>query len=130
MNAIVAWFARNSVAANVLMAILVVGGLVVLPRIKVEVFPEFSADLITVNVPYPGAAPEEVEEGILLQLEEELRGIDDVDRITATAVEGMAAVTIEVGRPPAMPVSKAARTALGMIQAASIMSRLWPWVLV
>lgn len=96
MNAIVAWFARNPVAANILMALLVVGGLATLPSVKVEVFPEFSADLVTVSVPYPGAAPEEVDESIVVRVTEELQDVDDVSRITSTATEGVGAVTVEV----------------------------------
>ena len=58
-------------------------GLAVLPGLRVEVFPEFSADLVTVNVAYPGAAPEETEEAICMRLEEELQGITGIDRITS-----------------------------------------------
>lgn len=66
-----AWIAKNTVAANVFMAILLIGGLVMLlgGRIRQEVFPEVDLDLITVNVPYPGASPEEVEQGVLLVIE-------------------------------------------------------------
>lgn len=100
MNDIVAWFARNPVAANILMALLVIGGIATLPAVKVEVFPEFSADIVTVSVPYPGAAPEEVDESIVVRITEEIQDVDDVNRITSTATEGVGAVTVEV-RPGA-----------------------------
>ncbi|MCP3914111.1 MAG: efflux RND transporter permease subunit [bacterium] len=100
MNGVIAWFVKNRVAANVLMLLLVAGGIVVLPAIRVEVFPEFSADLVTVTVPYPGAAPEEVEEGVCVRIEEEVFGLNGIKRIRSTASEGIGSVSIEV-RPDA-----------------------------
>jgi multidrug efflux pump subunit AcrB len=91
-----AWMARNHVAANLLMFVLLVGGLFGLLRTKQEVFPEFDLDLVTVSVPYPGAAPAEVEQGILLAIEERVRGLDGVKRIKSTAREGVGVVSIEL----------------------------------
>ena len=59
------YMARNSVAANIFMMVLIVGGIIALYTITVEVFPETDMDIATVSVAYPGAGPEEVEEGIL-----------------------------------------------------------------
>lgn len=100
MNGIVGWFARNPVAANILMALLIVGGLATLPSVRVEVFPEFSADIVTVSVPYPGAAPEEVDESIVVRVMEEIQDVDDIEKVTATATESMGTVTVQV-RPGA-----------------------------
>jgi multidrug efflux pump subunit AcrB len=91
-----AWMAKNHVAANLLMLALVVGGLIVMADIKQEVFPEYDLDIVEVSVAYPGASPEEVEEGIILAIEEEIRGLEDVERITAGAWEGRGRVTIEL----------------------------------
>lgn len=91
-----AWMARNGVAANLLMFVVLVGGVLGLVRTKQEVFPEFELDLITVAVPYPGAAPAEVEQGILLAIEERVRGLDGVKRIKSTAREGAGTVSIEL----------------------------------
>jgi multidrug efflux pump subunit AcrB len=66
---ILAWIANNHVAANILMLTLVVGGLIVMSGIKQEVFPEFELDIVDVSVAYPGASPEEVEEGIIRAIE-------------------------------------------------------------
>ncbi len=96
MNRAIEWFAKNHVAANLLMVILMVGGLIMLPSIKQEVFPEFSLDLVTITVAYPGASPEEVESGIVLALEEAVRGVSEIKRVQATASEGMAMVTVEL----------------------------------
>lgn len=96
MNSAIRWFARNGVAANLLMVLIVVGGLVTLRNIKQEVFPEFSIDLITISVPYPGAAPEEVEEGVVVRVEEAIQGIEGIDNIRSTAAENSAVITIEI----------------------------------
>jgi multidrug efflux pump subunit AcrB len=92
----IAWMARNKVAANLLMAIIVIGGLLGVSRTKQEVFPEFSLDIVTVGVPYPGASPAEVEQGITLAVEEQLRGLDGVKRVTSTSSEGGAAISAEL----------------------------------
>ncbi len=92
----IAWMARNSVAANLAMAIVLMVGLFGVFKTKQEVFPEFSLDTILVQVPYPGASPEETEQGIVLAIEEAVRGLDGVKRVTSTASEGMGAVTVEL----------------------------------
>ncbi|MEX1366803.1 MAG: efflux RND transporter permease subunit [Nannocystaceae bacterium] len=91
-----AWMARNSVAANLLMFVLVIGGVLGVVKTKQEVFPEFTLDTITVSVPYPGASPAEVEQGILLAVEERVRGLDGIKRVDSTAREGSGTVTIEL----------------------------------
>jgi multidrug efflux pump subunit AcrB len=90
------WFAHNGVAANLLAAIVVVGGLLSLPKLEMEMFPEFSLDTIAVTVPYPGATPTEVEEGIVLRIEEAVQGLEGIKRIQSTAAEGFGRVLIEV----------------------------------
>lgn len=98
MKGIVAWFANNPVAANLVMIVMLVGGALTYGSVKMELFPEFALDMITVSVPYPGAAPEEVEEAICVRIEEEVHAIDGVKRVTSSAIEGMGAVTIELQR--------------------------------
>ncbi|HVS18097.1 MAG TPA: efflux RND transporter permease subunit, partial [Planctomycetota bacterium] len=93
---IVAWFASNPVAANLLMVLIVAAGLFSLPGIRQEVFPEFSANVVTASVVYPGAAPEEVEESICVRIEQEVYAIEGVKRILSTAAEGAGAVALEV----------------------------------
>ncbi len=96
MKAAIRWMARNHVAANLLMFVLIVGGLVKGFSIKQEVFPEIDLDRVQVIVAYPGAGPEEVEEGIIRKIEENLTGVDGIKEITATAAEGVGVVTAEV----------------------------------
>jgi multidrug efflux pump subunit AcrB len=96
VRGLISWFASNGVVANLLMAGLLVAGLMTVPTIKKEVMPEFEVDLVMVQVPYLGAAPEEVEEGVLIRVEEAVQGLDGIKRITSTANEGMGTVNIEV----------------------------------
>ena len=92
----IAWMARHAVAPNLLMLFLLIGGFYMALRIKQEVFPEFDLDRVTVTVPYPGASPEEVEQGIILAVEENVRGITGVEEVTAMAREGVGVVTAEL----------------------------------
>ncbi len=96
MRTFVDWFARNPVAANLLMLALVFGGLVSALTIKMELFPSFSLDTITVSVVHPGASPEEIEEGVCIKIEEEVHSIEGVKRVTSTANEGAGMVRIEL----------------------------------
>ncbi|HPD29018.1 MAG TPA: efflux RND transporter permease subunit [Phycisphaerae bacterium] len=92
----IAWMTRHSVAPNLLMLFMLLGGLFMALRIKQEVFPEFDLDMVMVTVPYPGASPEEVEQGIILAIEEGIRGITGVKEVTAVAREGSGMVTAEL----------------------------------
>ena len=91
-----AWMAANPVAANLLMAVVLLGGTLSAFSLKQEVFPEFSMDMVSVTVPYPGASPREVEQGIVLVLEEAVRAIDGVRRVNSVASEGMASLSIQL----------------------------------
>lgn len=95
-SGLIAWFARNSVAANLLMWLLIVGGLFGAVNIQKQVFPNFEINVINVRVPYLGAAPQEVEEGVLLKIEEAIKDLEGIKQLNATAVEGMGTVSIQV----------------------------------
>ncbi|MFH1982447.1 MAG: efflux RND transporter permease subunit [Pseudomonadota bacterium] len=90
------WMAGHSVTANLLMVVLLVGGLIMASRVKKEVFPDFELDQVTISVAYPGASPEEVERGIILSIEEGVQAIDGVKTVNATAREGSASLTVDV----------------------------------
>ena len=90
-----AWMAHNPVAANLLMIVLLVGGLFIGANIKQEMFPEFDSDMVEVVVSLPGASPEEVENGVILAIEEAVQGLEGVDEISSTASEGSGTVMIE-----------------------------------
>ncbi|TVP10913.1 efflux RND transporter permease subunit [Shewanella sp. KCT] len=93
---IIAWFARNSVAANLLMFALLIGGLFSTLLINKEVFPSFELNYLQISVAYPGAAPQEIEEGINIKIEEAIQDISGIKKVTSVASEGSGSVTIEV----------------------------------
>ena len=90
------WMAEHKVAANLLMIIILLSGLMGVMNIKQEVFPEFELDFIVVAVPYSGATPEEIEKSILLPIEDAVGGIDGIKKVTGTAKEGMGSFRIEI----------------------------------
>ncbi len=92
----IAYMAKNSIAANLLMIILIGGGIWTMYSIQKEVFPQFQLDIVDVSVVYPGAAPTEVEQGIILPIEEAIRGVQGIKEITSTAEEGSGQVSIEL----------------------------------
>jgi multidrug efflux pump subunit AcrB len=92
----IAWMAGHSVAANLLMLVLLVGGIIWAFQIKKEYFPDFELDRVVVSVSYPGASPEEVEQGIILAVEESVQGLEGVKEVTSTSHEGGGSVVIEI----------------------------------
>jgi multidrug efflux pump subunit AcrB len=92
----IAWMAQHSIAANLLMILLVGGGIWTALNIQKEVYPEFDLDIVRVSVSYPGAAPSEVEQGILRPVESAIRGIEGIREITSTAREGSGSIQVEL----------------------------------
>ena len=96
MRNLLAAFARNTVFANiVLLLIFLAGGLAAVSMIR-ETFPKMSLDMIQVTVPYPGADPEEVEEGICRKIEEALEGVEGIKQINTYSAENAGSAIIEV----------------------------------
>ena len=91
----IGFMAKNGIAANVVMLFLVLAGLASARNLVQEVLPELSLDRVQILVPYPGAAPEEVEESIVRRIEERIRAVDGLSRVEATASEGLASVIAE-----------------------------------
>jgi len=91
-----AWMARKSIAANLIMFLLIAGGFWTALNIQKEVFPQFQLDIVTVSVAYPGAAPAEVEQGILQPIEEAIRGVEGIREVLSEAREGSGDVEIEL----------------------------------
>ncbi|MDH4037699.1 MAG: efflux RND transporter permease subunit [Candidatus Krumholzibacteria bacterium] len=96
MNPLLRWFAANSVVANLMMIVILAAGLITVNTITKEVFPEFSLDMVTVSVIYRGAAPEEVEEGVCVKIEEAIQDLEGIKRITSSSSEGMGSVLVEL----------------------------------
>ena len=87
--------AANPVFANLLMIFLLAAGGVAMMKITREMFPEFTFDNVIVTVPYPGAAPAELEESVTIKIEEAVRTLDGVRKVTSVSSEGMSRITIE-----------------------------------
>jgi multidrug efflux pump subunit AcrB len=92
----IAWMAQHSIAANLLMILLIGGGIWSAFNIQKEVYPQFDLDIVNVSVSYPGAAPSEVEQGILRPVESAIRGIEGIKVISSTAREGSGSTRIEL----------------------------------
>lgn len=93
---IIAWFASNHVAANLLMFLIIAFGVVSTFTIRKQTTPDFELNKIQVRVPYLGAAPQEVEEGVVIKIEEAVQDIPGIVEINSNSREGMGNVTIEV----------------------------------
>ena len=96
MKGAIEWFARNGVAANLMMVFIMMSGIIAVTTVRKEVFPEIELDRISIQVPYLGAAPEEVEDAVTIRIEEAIQGLDGIKQIQSTAAEGMGTVTVEL----------------------------------
>ena len=93
---IIAWFARNPVAANLLMLSIFALGIFSYSTINKKMFPEFNPNMISITVPHLGAAPEEVEKSVILKVEEALENIEGIKRMTSFSNEGIGRVQLEL----------------------------------
>lgn len=96
MTSPIEWMARNSIAANLLMIILLAGGVYMAFTMQKQVFPEFELDFIEIEVSYPGASPEEVEHGILQPIEDAVRSVQGIKEMSSEAREGGGFVSLEL----------------------------------
>ena len=94
----IAWFAKNGVAANLLLGIIVIAGIFSIKGMKMELFPDFDLDLVSITVPYPGAAPLEVEDGICKQIEEKIWDLSGIKKLVSYSREGEGVVGVQVER--------------------------------
>ena len=96
MNKVIAWFIDNSVATNLLMAVFLVTGMATFFSLNQEEFPNVDMGNISISVPYLGASPEEVEQGVCLRIEESLQSTDHIEQMTSRASEGMCTVNLQI----------------------------------
>ena len=96
MERLIRWFVNNGVAANLLMAFIIIAGALTIPLLKMEVFPEIEIDIINITAVYPGASPSDVEEAVCIRIEERLQGLDGIKKISSTASENIGSVNVEV----------------------------------
>ena len=92
------WFADNPVAANLMMAIFITGGFISLISMHKEEFPNIEPGIVQIQIPYLGAAPEEVEEAVCIRVEEAIEGVDGMDRFFSVSREGMCSVMVELSQ--------------------------------
>ncbi len=92
---IIAWFAHNPVAANLLMLIIMAAGIGSAFNIQRAMFPAFDINIIWIDVAYPGAAPEEVEQGVVLKIEEAINDLEGIKRVESDSFESAAMIMIE-----------------------------------
>lgn len=96
MRKLIAYFIKYPIYANAIIIITAIVGFLSLTMMPHSFFPELPPNKVYVNVSYPGASPEEIEEGITTRIEESLNGIEGVEEVTSTSSENFSAVTIEV----------------------------------
>ncbi len=92
----IAWFAKNDVAANILLVVIMLAGLYVMnAKVPVDMFPEIEIRNVNVSMSLPGASPQEVEEGITIKIEEAIQDLEGIRQLSSTSREGGATVSIE-----------------------------------
>ena len=85
MMQLIGWFAGNRVASNLLMLLVITAGLLVLPSIRQEPFPNVAFDFVSITVAYPGAAPDEVEQAVCVRIEEAIHDVEGIRKVRSTA---------------------------------------------
>ncbi|MXY54130.1 MAG: efflux RND transporter permease subunit [Gammaproteobacteria bacterium] len=96
MRRIITWFVTNSVATNLLVGFAVVAGVAAFSQIPVRTYPDFDLPVVSITVPYLGAAPEEVERGVCTRIEDHVDGVVGIREVLATADEGICSVRVEL----------------------------------
>ncbi|WP_109302553.1 efflux RND transporter permease subunit [Aquimarina sp. AU474] len=96
MRKIIAYFIKYHVAVNVIVLAFLIFGVFGAISLKSSFFPLVDSKNVSINVTYPGASPQEVEEGIILKIEDNLKGLDGVDRVTSTSRENSGSINVEI----------------------------------
>ncbi len=92
------WFTYNDVAANLLMVLLILAGLFSIPKIPMEILPQYESDVVNIRIANPGATPEEMEREVVMRVEEAIHDLEGIKEIISTAVEGTSTVDVEIKR--------------------------------
>ncbi len=96
MKSLIQYFIRYSINANVLVFLVFIFGWFGLKSMKTTFFPVNEDRNATIQITYPGASPEEMEEGVVLKIEDNLKGLSGIDRVTSKSSENFATIQIEV----------------------------------
>ncbi len=94
MERLIAWWVHNPVAANLLLMGILLSGMLGFINMEREVFPTFRTNQVRVEIPWPGAAPQEVEEQIITRIEAALKSLDNIWHVYSTAQEGFGEIEI------------------------------------
>ena len=95
MKKVIAYFIKYHVAVNVIILAVVIFGFLGTKSMKSSFFPLTDSRFISISVVYPGASPQEMEEGVVLKIEDNLKGIVGIDRVTSVSRENSASISIE-----------------------------------
>ena len=95
MRSIIKYFIENTLAANMLMVAILIMGFFGMQNTRKSFFPEVRDKFIIIQAAYLGASPEEVEEGVVSKIEEAIKGVSNIDRITSKSIENVGTITIE-----------------------------------
>ena len=98
MRSIISYFIRYHVAVNVVIGAFIVFGIIGALSLKSSFFPLADSKIITTNIVYPGASPQEIEEGVVLQIEDNLKGLRGIDRVTSVSRENSGTITVEIAK--------------------------------
>ncbi|MCV6614538.1 MAG: efflux RND transporter permease subunit, partial [Cellvibrionaceae bacterium] len=96
MNRLIQWFVENPIAANLLMLLILIGGLSNLSALDREVFPATSPDALSIHLSYPGAGPKEMEEQVVKRIEQSIFDLEGIKKIESNANNGWGNVMVEV----------------------------------
>ncbi|WP_204346796.1 efflux RND transporter permease subunit [Psychroserpens algicola] len=96
MRKVIEYFIRYHVAVNVVIIAFFIFGIIGALSLKSSFFPLTESKIINVTITYPGASPQEIEEGIVLQIEDNLKGLKGIDRVTSTSRENSGSITVEI----------------------------------
>ena len=96
MKKLISYFIKYPVSVNTLLVIITMSGFVAYSKMTASFFPLIESRIINVNLVYPGASPEELEEGVVSLVEEKLQGVSGIERVTSKSKENLAIVTVEV----------------------------------
>lgn len=96
MKKLISYFIKYHVAVNVFLLAFLAFGIIGIRGLKSSFFPLIESKIVNISIVYPGASPQEIEEGVVLKIEDNLKGLKGVDRITSTSKENSGLITVEI----------------------------------
>ena len=96
MRKLISYFIKYSVAVNVLMIAIIIFGALGILKMKSSFFPLNESKVINISITHPGASPQEIEEGIVLKIEDNLKGVVGIDRVTSVSNENAGTISVEI----------------------------------